>query len=103
MSIAGIRFLQDTAERSDFDWDHYNEHLNIAQAINSVLGITVPVLALHPVGDKDAWARMHQQMHDDMHKACGTDGHDLTASVFEPDWVHHNYMEHAAVNQVLGI
>ena len=104
MSLAGIRFLQDRDERTNFDWSHANEHLAIAQAIQSQLGITIPVPPLHPVGDNEqSWALLHQSVHDAMNKALSTAGKDLSDGVFSPDWISQNYMEHVAVKTVLNI
>ncbi len=104
MSLPGIRELADKDKRENYDFSHYNDHLAIAQAIKSQLGIEVPVQPLNPVSDdRQAWAKQHQSMHDDMNRALSTAGRDLTDDVFSAQWADNNYHEHAAAHQVLGI
>lgn len=104
MSLAGIRELADPQQRETFDFSHYNQHLAVVQAIKAQLGITIAMPALHPVAeDKEAWASAHQRLHDEINQALSTAGKDLTAGVFSRDWANQNYMEHAAMNQALGL
>lgn len=104
MSLPGIRFLHDEANRTNFDFSHWNSHLAVVQALKSQMGVTVQLPPLHPVPeDRAGWELLHQSLHDSTNKALQTAGRDLTTDVFKPEWVNSNYFEHAAWAQVLGV
>lgn len=104
MSLPGIRFLHDEANRTNFDFSHWNSHLAVVQALKSQMGVTVQLPPLHPVPeDRAGWELLHQSLHDSTNKALQTAGADLTADVFKPGWVWQNFSEHQNWNAALGI
>ncbi len=104
MGISSLRYLEDPDKRDSFDYAHYQMHLDVVQAIKAQLGIVIDMPPLHPVAeDKVAWSNAHQRLHDAINKALSTAGKDLTEHVFSHEWTNQNYMEHAAMNQVLGL
>src|SRR5215472_9646653 len=95
---------QTSVQRIAFDFSHYNDHLEIAQAIQRQTGVQVPVLPINPAGDQTAqWKRLHQTMHDAMNQALKLpQGRDLTGEI-DDDWHNDNWREHAAARAKLGI
>lgn len=105
MPLANIARPPETeADTRQFDFSHYQDHLEIIQATNRTMAQQLPVLPIHPVDDKDdGWKRMHQAMHDGMNRALAlSSGQDLTGEM-DAGWYNSNYNEHLAARTKLGI
>lgn len=102
--LASIAIAPTDQTQSHFDFAHYNDHLEILQAINSQQATNLPPRAIYPTPDvtSDAWKRMHQSMHDDMNKALGLNSQNLLGQV-DGLWHNQNYQEHQAARAALGI
>lgn len=91
-------------------FDHWQDHVEISQAIKAQLGLTLPEWPIFPFTPEspDSWNRMHQSMHSDMLNAIGVSGTDLG----QVDWddptdvqafYDLNYQEHSNARQALRI
>lgn len=65
---------------------------------------------LYPVNQRDLkdWERRHQDMHNDMNKAFGVAGTDLTGLDLQDKtkadaWFFQHYLQHLAVSQLCGL
>ena len=104
MPLANIQVMPETDQsRQEFDFSHYQDHVQIVQKINAVHGTALTVYPIWPRPQDDgAWKRMHQAFHDEMSSVLGTQGSDLTGEP-DQDWHWNNYQEHSAARTKLGI
>jgi hypothetical protein len=102
MPLANISTAPRPSQQAAFDYSHYQDHVQIVQAINKQKGLTLPIYPLYPSSPTDSWQRLHQQFHMDMNKALKTSGNDLTGEI-DNQWYIQNFREHSAARQVLGI
>jgi hypothetical protein len=101
---------QDLAKWGEW-WDfHYQDHLEIQQAIQAKGdgNLTIYIITPWNTHDADGILGRHQQFHDDLNEALGLEGQDLSAlNPKDPQdvlrWTYANFTEHAAARQALGI
>lgn len=103
MPLANIAAVPTNKTQQAFDYSHYQDHVDIARAINAQHGKTLAIPPIYPAPDKnDTWLRQHQQLHNDMNSVLKTNGTDLTGMV-DARWYDQNFREHTAARQQLGI
>lgn len=104
MPLANIAAVPNKRMQPAFDFSHYQDHLQIVQAINAQHAKHLPVYAIHPAPTEkdDTWLRLHQAFHNDMNSVLKTNGTDLTGMV-DARWYDQNFREHTAARQQLGI
>lgn len=97
-------------------FNHWQDHLEIVQFINSVVGgLNLPTYVIHPwqESDKDGILERHQKYHDDFNDFAASAGvpvqsTDLGTVEFDDPssrdpWVYTNYQWHMQVRALLGI
>ncbi len=103
MPLANIAMKPTDATQQSFDFSHYQDHLEIVQAINAQHGTHLPTYIINPVPTQDdAWKRLHQSFHDDMAKVLNVSNSDLTGDM-DGNWYEQNYRAHTAARAILGI
>jgi hypothetical protein len=103
MPLASISAPPTDQTQNHFDFAHYNDHLEILQAINKQHGKTLAPRPIYPAGDQGySWKRLHQAMHTEMNAALGTNGQNLLGAI-DNTWHNQNYSEHQAAHAVLRI
>lgn len=96
---------------NDFWWNHWNDHLEIVERLNSTIpGLNAVAYPIHPwnEADKDAILARHQQYHLDMAELLLIDNQDFqTVDFTDPQsrdpWVYSNYQLHMQARVILGI
>ena len=103
MTLASISHPPTEQTQNHFDFAHYNDHLEIVQAINAQMGKTLAPRPLYPAaGQSTSWKQLHQAMHHEMNAALGTNGQNLLGEI-DNTWHNQNYNEHQAARAMLGI
>lgn len=103
MPLASISAPPTEQTQNHFDFAHYNDHLEILQAINAQQGKTLAPRPLYPAaGQSTSWKQLHQAMHNEMNMALGTNGQNLLGAI-DNTWHNQNYNEHQAARARLGI
>ena len=94
----------------EFWFNHFQDHLEIVQAIQKKAGIPLTVYIITPWNDQDAESILesHQQYHNDMDQVLGIAGNDLSSVDFKKanelkSWVYLNYQEHMSAHSILDI
>lgn len=89
---------------------HHQDHLEIVNAVQKQLGLTLKDYIIDPMPLKDfrIYLARHQHYHDDMNglfRIQGSDlqGLDLKSPEIVRQWMWTNFQEHVAVRTVLGI
>lgn len=107
MPIANIYAPPSEDTQAQWDFNHYQDHLQIVQAIAAQLGVNLPMQPIWPRGnDHGSWSRLHQQLHQSMSNALGTPASDLTTRTpqeMDSEWIFRNFEEHNIVRKILGI
>lgn len=94
----------------EFLFNHWQDHLQIIQAIQAQTGqqlIVYDLEGFNPDAASD-WLDRHQNAHNDMNGALGLAGQDLEAVDLRNDhereaWLFTNFEEHQAVRSTLKI
>ena len=91
-------------------WDHWNDHLEIWQAILKQKSSSLTQWPIFPFTPEspESWARMHQQAHSDMNGALGLSGTNLQQVDFDnqesaDEFYDNNFVEHSNAREALGI
>ena len=89
---------------------HSQDHQEIHQAIQNVLGTNLVIYQLYPMDLKnlEQWAAWHQQTHDDENSATGLAGNDLSEMNFKDpkkanEWHFNHFKEHLALRSKFSI
>ena len=95
---------------AEYWFQHFQDHLEIIQAIRSQSGNQLTEYMIYPWldSDKEGLLERHQQYHEDMNSVLRLNGNDLSAVDFKKDpevkaWIYLNYQEHLAARTALGI
>jgi hypothetical protein len=103
MPLANISMKAEGMSDQSFNFSHYQDHVEIVQAINNKFGTQLPFYAIHPAADFDSgWRRLHQAFHNDMNAVLNVGSKDFTGEIND-DWYKRNYLEHQAARSMLGI
>ena len=103
MSLANISSPPSESNERSFNYSHFQDHVEIVQAINTKLGAQLPLYAISPYLDFDqGWKRLHQAFHNDMNAVLNTGSKDFTGEMND-DWYRRNFLEHQAARATLGI
>ena len=93
-----------------YSFAHYQDHLEIVQALLKVKNVRAPVYVIDPVplNDTQGFLLRHQQFHNDMNGTLNLEGTDLQTVNFKNPrdreiWIYQNFREHFAARQALGI
>jgi len=108
MPLPQIQF--DNGGMDKWSFDHFQDHVEILQAIKKQLNISLqewPIFPFTP-DSPDVWLRMHQAMHFDMNNALNISGSSLTEVNFDnraevDAFLDMNYLEHSNAREALGI
>jgi len=100
----------DDKELQQWAFEHWQDHLEIQQAILKQSGINLEIQVIYPLNfdDPDEWLENHQLMHNEMNGLLKLNGSDLSKVDFTNDnqrnvWIWLNGQEHRAVRQALAI
>jgi len=103
MTLANIAAAPTEQTQSAFDYSHFQDHVEIAQAINKQQATNLAVRPIFPApGQGQTWKQMHQAMHTEMNAALGNNGQNLQGEI-DNVWHDQNYREHQAARAKLGI
>ena len=101
--LASIAAAPTEQTQNHFDFAHYNDHLEILQAINTQQGAQLAPRPIYPMPSAStSWKQLHQAMHNEMNMALGTPGQNLLGAM-DDTWHNQNYQEHQAARAALGI
>lgn len=110
--IAGLLDFDPSSKESVEQWAmwHMQDHLEIKQAIQTVLGTNLIVWDLYPfdLSTYKQWALRHQSAHNEMNSASSLPGSDLQEVDFNDrearqQWHETHFREHNAQRQKYGI
>lgn len=94
----------------EFWFNHYQDHVDIVEAIQKDTGIKLTMYNIYPWLDSDqnGILEQHQQYHNDMNQLLGIAGSDLSDLDFQKKnevkaWVYLNFQEHLNAHMALGI
>jgi len=103
MPLANIAAKPSEAQAKAFNFSHYQDHLEIVQAINTQTGLRLNVYPIDPGAGGEQWKQMHQRFHDDMNAALFLpQSHDFTGAL-DATWYDNNWREHSAARAKLRI
>ena len=95
---------------STFWFDHWQDHLEIQQAILKQKGVNLPIYIITPWSNNDAEGILgrHQQFHDDMDEELNLSNQDVSTIDFKDpisvqQWLFANFYEHQNARAALGI
>src|SRR5215475_6085630 len=96
-------------ELNQWAFNHWQDHLEILQAIRKQRGVNLESLAIWPINwnDPKNFLEAHQVMHNDMNGVLRLVGDDLSVVNFVNDdqrnaWIYLNGQEHRAARGVLA-
>lgn len=94
----------------EYWFNHFQDHVEIVQAIRKQLNIDLPVYIIDPWSefDQSGILERHTQFHNDMNLVLGIPGNDLSTVDFKKAnevkaWVYLNYTEHQNAHASLAI
>ena len=94
----------------EYWFQHFQDHLDIVQALQKALNVKLTVYDIDPWVDYDKGGILerHQQYHNDFNQLLGIAGNDLSDVDFKNKgqvdaWVWLNYQEHQNAHQALHI
>lgn len=103
MPLANISVPPSEQQQRAFNFSHYQDHLEIVQAINKQLSLRLDVYPIDPGFGSQAWKQLHQAFHDDMNKALELpQGRDFRGDM-DREWYDANWREHSAARAKLRI
>ena len=101
--LASISVPPTDDTQNHYDFAHYQDHLEILQAINTQKTMTLAPRAIYPAGGQGtSWKQLHQAMHNEMNNALGLPGQNMLGAI-DNTWHNQNYREHQAARAALGI
>lgn len=108
MPLPSIQF--DNGGQEKWHFDHWEDHLEIINAIQAQGGPALTQWPIYPFTpeDTDTWLRLHQSMHSDMNNALGISGSNLQQVNFQirselDAFYDMNFLEHSNAREALGI
>jgi hypothetical protein len=94
----------------EYWFQHFQDHLEIVQAIQNTLNVPLTVYDIDPWTntDKEGILERHEQFHNDMNGVLQIPGNDLSEVDFKNPgqvkaWVWLNYQEHLNAHMALAI
>ena len=94
----------------EYWFNHFQDHLEIIQAIQKATNIKLTEYIIDPWsdGDKEGILERHQQYHNDYEPILGIAGNDLTDVDIKKEnevksWIYLNYQSHLAAHTILNI
>lgn len=111
MPLPNILFPPDGEQGlSEWSFAHQQDHNEIAQAVNRILGTSLTFYQLDPVNwnDRKSWLLQHQSAHTDFNQILQLSGQDLqSVDLDKPDelraWMYEQFIEHQSARARLGI
>jgi len=110
MLAAVINPSPDDQDFSAWSFNHYQDHLEIIQAVKAHGGPSLEILEINEINPQDvqSWLERHQTMHNDMNGVLNLQGNDLTAVDFRDagqrqSWMWLNFNEHRNARGALAI
>lgn len=102
--------IDDADMRALFSVCNQDSHVQIIKAINASQGKNLEQFSLDPLDpdDLENWLEQHQQLHNDLNAALGTQNYNLNTIAFDSAgsvqlWVQLHVQEHLAAHQKLGL
>ena len=111
MGLASLSFAPQTpSEFSDWSFSNQASHRDIARVIFQTLKINISDYVLDPFDPENLgnWTYLHQDVHNQMWKAVGGSGYDLTGIDWQDpqlvqNWVAAHADEHQRISTFLGL
>jgi hypothetical protein len=100
---------KDPNAKNWWTFKHWNDHLEIIQAIQKKTGQNLVRYIIDPMNpsDEEGWNLRHQQMHDDMNNILNIQGLDLSKipnkEETAEEWAAIHFREHQQARLSLGI
>jgi hypothetical protein len=110
MGLAQIRSMPppDSEDRSQYDFQHAQDHIAIVRAIFKSFAVNLPSFQLWPIVSFEMFLLHHQQMHFHMNRTLVQPSSDLSRldaadDNARADWSLQNFQEHLAAHQALKL
>lgn len=109
-NIANVPVANDPASLLNFSFANQAHHRDVIAALATITGTQLPIYDMDPISSESlgTFLAVHQQSHNDINGALGTEGVDLTAVDFaDPQqleaWIRLHFLEHLQWATVLGV